>query len=198
METVTPQNTKYEMSEKPHDGTAHLEQVDSGKDTESQLSTGDEPMTFKKAMALVAMAFLWVSDKTTGRDHAIAKWRFESRLIAFQSGCIQYGLVFHHSCAGLNNHIIFCMDLALTIDRLVRKFHSIFTVVCLHIVSCIEEGFSTGVLIRLQFTANSVVLIDGRGSSSPICSLLARPVPSLARCPISLVVDGSPSPALFC
>ena len=52
---------KYDITEKPREDVAHLEQLDSGKDTESQLSTGDEPMTFKKAMALVAMAFLWVS-----------------------------------------------------------------------------------------------------------------------------------------
>ena len=61
METVTPTNTHHDMAEKPHGGAAHLEKVDSSRDSESQLSTGDEPMTFKKSMALVAMAFLWVS-----------------------------------------------------------------------------------------------------------------------------------------
>jgi hypothetical protein len=54
---------KYDISEKPTEDVSHLEQVDSGKDTESQLSTGDEPMTFKKAMALVAMAFLWTGSQ---------------------------------------------------------------------------------------------------------------------------------------
>jgi hypothetical protein len=53
-------NLSPNMAEKPHDITTHKETL--GKvgtyDTESQSSTGDEPMTFTKAMALVAMAFL--------------------------------------------------------------------------------------------------------------------------------------------
>lgn len=64
MAAIQPEHHSEQVfTEKPRNDINHLEQIDSGRDTESQLSQGDEPMTFKKAMALIAMAFLWTGSQ---------------------------------------------------------------------------------------------------------------------------------------
>ena len=55
-------NSSPTMAEKAHDDVTHKEKVET-YDSESQSSTGEEPMTFRKAMALVAMAFLWTGSQ---------------------------------------------------------------------------------------------------------------------------------------